>query len=411
MHDRIFGVLLVNAPIAKGATPAQYTQPAPWPRFEADEIEAATRVLRSGKVNYWTGSEGRQFEKEYAEHVGTRYAIALANGTVALELALRALGVGPGHEVITTPRTFIASASAAVAVGARPVLTEVDPDSQNITAATIEAVITPRTKAIIPVHVAGWPCDMQPIMKLARARGIAVVEDCAQAHGATLHGKQVGSFGDIGAFSFCQDKIMTTAGEGGIITLNSTELYEQAWAYKDHGKSYDAVYRRNHAPGFRWLHESFGTNWRLTELQSAIGRLQLQKLAGWLEARRRNAATLNETCSQLSGLRVTIPPEQVGHAYYKYYVFVRPAALRSGWTRDRIVAEIESGGVPCFSGSCSEIYQEMAFPDAWRPAQRLPVARQLGETSLMFLVHPTLTAEDMGRTCNVIQQVMAQATR
>jgi dTDP-4-amino-4,6-dideoxygalactose transaminase len=295
-------------------------------------------------------------------------------------------------------------------LGARSVLADVDRVSQNITAESIRAVLTPATKAIVAVHLAGWPCEMDEIMALAHEHGLKVIEDCAQAHGATYKGRPVGSIGDIGAFSFCQDKIMTTAGEGGMITLDSDKMYESAWAYKDHGKSYDAVYRRTHGPGFRWLHESFGMNWRLTEIQSAIGRLQLRKLPSWVEARRKNANLLAECFSKLPGLRVTTPPDHIGHSYYKFYAFVRPEALHSGWTRDRIVEAIKAEGIPCFSGSCSEIYLEKAFPAEWRPESRLPVARELGETSLMFLVHPTLTEERIRATCAAVEKVMSEAT-
>lgn len=383
---------------------------SPWPYFSEDELEAAAQVLRSGKINYWTGDEGRQFETEFAKYVGAKHAIALANGSVALESALKALGVGPGDDVVTTSRTFIASASSAVMVGARPIIADVDRDSQNITAESIRRVLTPQTKAIIAVHLAGWPCEMDGIMALAREHGLKVIEDCAQAHGATYKGRPVGSMGDIGAFSFCQDKIITTAGEGGMITLDSDEMYEKAWAYKDHGKSYDAVYRRAHEAGFRWLHESFGTNWRLAEIPSAIGRLQLRKLPLWVKTRREHAAMLSACISELPGLRVTAPPEHIGHSYYKYYAFVRPEALRAGWNRDRILAEIATQGIPCFSGSCSEIYLENAFPVEWRPESRLPVARELGETSLMFLVHPTLTEEHIRATCVAVEKVMSAAT-
>jgi dTDP-4-amino-4,6-dideoxygalactose transaminase len=386
-------------------------QDAPWPYFANDEIEAAVRVLRSGKVNYWTGQEGRKFEEEFAAFTGCKRAIALANGSVALECSLKALGIGPGDEVITTSRTFIASASCAVMVGACPVIADVDRQSQDITAETIRRVLTPHTKAIVAVHLAGWPCEMDSILALAREHGIKVVEDCAQTHGATYKGQPVGSLGDVAAFSFCQDKIMTTAGEGGMVTTNSDELWNTMWSLKDHGKSYDAVYHRKHTPGFRWLHESFGTNWRLTEVQSAIGRLQLQKLPGWVETRRRYAAILSACFSELPGMRVTAPPEHLSHSYYKYYAFVRPEALREGWNRDRIIATIVARGVPCFSGSCSEIYLEKAFPPALRPKSRLPVARELGETSLMFLVHPTLEPEEIALTCEVVRQVMHRATR
>ena len=246
---------------------------------------------------------------------------------MALELALYALGIGPGDEVITTSRTFIASASCIVMRGATPVIAEVDPVSQNITADTIRPLITPRTKAIIAVHLAAWPCDMEPIMALAREHALKVIEDCAQCHGAAYKGRPVGSLGHIAAFSFCQDKIMTTGGEGGMLVTDDTSLWEKAWAFKDHGKSYDAVYNRQHPPGFRWLHETFGTNMRLTEMQSAIGRIQLRRLPDWVATRRRNAAILTKAFAKITALRVTVPPEDVFHSYYKYYAFLRPEML------------------------------------------------------------------------------------
>ncbi len=394
-----------------GGTPVWERPFAPWPYFAADELEAAAAVLRSGRVNYWTGEEGRAFEREFAQFAGVRYAVALANGTVALELALHCLGIGAGDDVVVPSRTFVASASCAVMRGARPVVADVARDSGCLTAETARRVLTPKTKAIIAVHLAGWPCDMDPLLALARERGLVVIEDCAQAHGATYKGKPVGSFGQVAAFSFCQDKIMTTAGEGGMLVTNDEAVWSQAWAYKDHGKSYDAVYQRQHAPGFRWLHESFGTNWRLTEMQSAIGRCQLKKLPGWVASRRRHAAMLNAAFAELPALRVTPPPDSAGHSYYKHYAYLRPEALRSGWSRDRVLAAINAEGVPCFEGGCSEIYREAAFPAAWRPVEPLPVARELGATSLMFMVHPTLGDEELGATISAVRKVLAHVTR
>jgi len=389
----------------------QQVMPAPWPSFSEDEIQAAISVLRSGAVNYWTGSEGRQFEKEYTAYVGCRHAVAVANGTVALELCLKALGIGTGDEVITTCRTFIASASCAVAVGATPVLADVDPVSQNLTAETIARRITPRTRAIIAVHLAGWPCDMDPILELAAAHGLRVIEDCAQAHGARYKGRPVGSMGHISAFSFCQDKIITTAGEGGMVVTDDDELWEKAWAYKDHGKSVDAVYRRQHPPGYRWLHESFGTNWRLTEVQAAMGRAALRRLDGSVEKRRVNAAQWNSAMQDQVAVRLTIPPESVYHSYYKYYLFVRPDRLRKGWSRDRIMSLIQGAGVPCTVGSCSEIYLERAFRTSDPDPARFASARELGETSLMFLVHPTLTEEQTDYMIETAAEIIAAATR
>jgi dTDP-4-amino-4,6-dideoxygalactose transaminase len=383
---------------------------APWPYFEADEIEAVAAVLRSGKVNYWTGQEGRLFETEFARSVGAQYAICVANGTVALELALRALGIGRGDEVITTSRTFIASASCIVMRGARPVCADVDPDSQNITAATVRRAITPRTKAIIAVHLAGWPCDMDEIMQLAGEHDLRVIEDCAQAQGAMYKGRPVGSMGDVAAFSFCQDKIMTTGGEGGMLTTNDPEVWERGWSFKDHGKNYAAAHSRQHGDGFRWLHESFGTNWRMTEMQAALGRVALTKVPRWVETRRRHANTLTKTLSGLPGLRIPTVPDSIHHSYYKYYVFLRPEMLEDGWSRDAIVHAIKAEGVPCFVGTCSEIYLEKAFV-ARRRHPTLPVARTLGETSLMFLVHPTLSDEHIAVTCRAIERVIAKAVK
>lgn len=383
---------------------------ATWPCFAEDEVEAAAAVLRSGRVNYWTGDEGRQFEREFADSVGRRYAVALANGTVALELALYALGIGPGDEVIVPAKTFIASASCAVIRGAVPVIADIDRDSQALTAESIRRVLSARTKAIIVVHLAGWPADMDAILELARERGLKVIGDCAQAHGATYKGRNVGSFGDVAAFSFCQDKILTTGGEGGMLVTDDPALWERAWSFKDHGKSYAAVHAPQVSSGFRWLHESFGTNWRLTGMQSAIGRIELRKLDGWVKTRRRNAAILTRSLGQIPGLRVTPPPEEIGHAYYKYYAFVRPERLREGWNRDRIMSAINGEGIPCFTGSCSEIYLEKAFSEPMRPPTRLEVARELSDTSLMFLVHPSLSELDMVDTCAAVQKVLSFAT-
>jgi dTDP-4-amino-4,6-dideoxygalactose transaminase len=385
---------------------------SPWPSFTQAEADAVSRVLLSNKVNYWTGDEGRKFEREFANYFGCEYAIAVANGTNALELALKGLGIGPGDEVIVTSRTFLASASCIVTVGAIPVFADVDRDSQNITAQTVAEKITSRTRAIIAVHLAGWPCEMDELMDLARRHNLVVIEDCAQAHGAKYKGQSVGTIGDVGCWSFCQDKIMTTGGEGGMVTTNNKELWDRMWSYKDHGKSWSAVYERAHPPGFRWLHESFGTNWRLTEMQAAIGRVQLQLMPQWSQTRQQYAQRIWDAARACPALRVPEVPSYIEHAAYKCYVFVRPERLNPGWDRDRIMAALNEEQVPCFVGSCSEVYLEKAFDNTnWRPAEPLPVARELGETSLMFLCHPTLTEEEVDKTCRVLSQVMEAASR
>ena len=414
---------------------------SPWPSFTIDEAQAVQQVLLSNKVNYWTGNECREFEKEFADWVGARHAVALSNGTLALDLALKALDIGAGDEVVVTPRTFIASVSCVVNAGAIPVFADVDYESGNLTAQTINAVLTPRTKAIICVHLAGWPCDMDPIMDLAAQHSLKVIEDCAQAHGARYKGRSVGIIGHVGAWSFCQDKIMTTGGEGGMVTTNDEDLWRRMWSFKDHGKSYEAVYERQHKSGFRWLHESFGTNWRMLEVQAAIGRIQLRRMADWTDKRQANAAVLmaalmpfadgsgpvrlpmlgcigclcenSDSCAAGSEIWVEKPcTKGCVHGQYKFYSYVRPQHLALGWTRDRIIEAINTQGVPCYQGSCSEVYLEKAFDNTgWQPAHRLPIARELGETSLMWLVHPTLSEVEMVKTTRVISQVLMSAAK
>ena len=382
-----------------------------WPHYAPEERAAVDAVLASGRVNYWTGEQVRQFEAEYAAYLGVAHALALANGTVALELALRIWGIGAGDDVIVTPRSFIASTSCAVLLGARPVFADVDRDSGNINAETIARVLTPRTRAIILVHLGGWPCDVEPIVELAEQRGIKVLEDCAQAHGARMRQRPVGALAHAAAFSFCQDKIVTTAGEGGLLVTSDRGLWEAAWSFKDHGKSWEAINACNPGPAFRWIHDRFGTNWRLTEPQAAIGRLQLRKLDSWVSTRRRNAAIYTERLGRLAALRVPTVPAHAHHAGYRFYAYVRPEALSSEWSRDRILAAVTALGVPCFAGSCPEIYREAAFSGTnWAPQQRLPVAAELGETSLAFLVHPTLEEEHIHRVCDALELVLAEAT-
>jgi len=384
---------------------------SPWPVYDQDEIEAVSAALSSGKVNYWTGTNGSEFEREFADHCESKYAIALANGTLALELALEATGIGPGDDVIVTPRTFIASASCVVRLGARPIFADVSVDSQNITSGTVEAAITPNTRAIIAVHHAGWPCDMDGLMDLAREQDLIVIEDCAQAHGAKYKGRSVGGLGHIAAFSFCQDKIMTTGGEGGMLVTNDEEFFKRAWALKDHGKSYDAVFNREHPPGFRWLHESFGTNMRMTEMQAAIGRVQLTKLKRWNEQRNANANRIAETLGRFRSVRVPVPVRDITHAYYRLYAFIIPEYLAEDWSRDRIMQEVNDAGIPCFSGICAEIYNEKAFDqDDLRPDVPLLNAQSLGSTSLAFLVHPTLTSRDIDQTCDVLDNIFSRVT-
>lgn len=387
------------------------TSVAPWPSYSDEEQQAVARVLASNRVNYWTGEETHAFEREFAEWVGSARAIGVFNGTVALDLALKGLGIGAGDEVIVTPRTFIASVSCVVNAGATPIFADVDRDSGNLHLQGVEKMITSRTRAIIPVHLGGWPCEMAQFRALADKHDLFVIEDCAQAHGAKVDGKMVGTFGQIGTWSFCQDKIMTTGGEGGMVSTDDEDLWSRMWSYKDHGKSWDAVHVRDHPPGYRWLHEGFGTNFRMIELQAVLGRIQLRRMAEWTARRTSNARSYIEVLRSFDGaVRVPEPRDGLMHAYYRLYSYVRPEGLRNGWTRDRIVAELNALDIPAFQGSCSEVYLEKAFDGTgFRPVERLGVARELGETSLMFLTHPTLTTGDVERTCTAIERVFSEA--
>ena len=382
-----------------------------WPSYTSEEADAAHKVLLSNKVNYWTGSECREFEKEFAVWSNSKYAIALGNGTLALDSAFKALNITAGDEVIVTARTYIASVTSIVNAKAIPIFVDVDLNSQNITPESIRSKITNKTKAIVCVHLAGWPCEMDGIMDLAKEFNLFVIEDCSQAHGAMYKGKSVGSIGNIGCWSFCQDKIMTTGGEGGMVTTNEKSLWRKMWSYKDHGKSYEAVYQQKHPEGFRWVNESFGTNWRMTEMQGVIGRIQLKRMSDWHTKRFNNANEIWNTSRQCKGLRVPNIPDYIKHAAYKCYVFVELNKLKKEWSRDKIIKEINTLGVPCYSGACPEVYLEKAFDNTGlRPKERLINAQELGESTLMFLVHPTLSNDEIKKTCDAITSVMNQST-
>ncbi|MDC0654183.1 DegT/DnrJ/EryC1/StrS aminotransferase family protein [Candidatus Marinimicrobia bacterium] len=378
-----------------------------WPYFDKNDIAKAKEILESGKINYWTGNEGREFEKEFSKYVGVNHSVAVDNGTNALILAAHALGISKGDEVIMSPRTFVASAFSIMHLGAKPIFIDIDRNSQNMDTSLIERAITPNTKAIMAIHIAGWPCEMDIIQEICKKHNLYLIEDCAQAHGAQYNNQSVGSFGDVNAWSFCQDKIMSTAGEGGMVTTNNKQLWEKVWSFKDHGKNYDTVYNKEHPPGFRWLHEDHGTNARLTEIQSAIGRLQLRKLDSWIDKRTKLANIFNDGFKNIDGLRITLSPDHIKHAHYKYYVFVENEKLKDGKNRDFIMNTLNEMGTPCYSGSCSEIYKEKAFDKLFPNGHTaLSVAKELAETSLMFLVHPTIDQEDIYTIVDQTKSIM-----
>ena len=381
-----------------------------WPVYSEAERAAVARVLEQGLGNYWYGAEGKAFEREFASYCGAGHGLAVANGTVALELCLRALGIGPGDEVVTTPRSFIATANSIVLCGARPVFADVDPDSQNITPESVRAVITGNTRAILAVHLAGWPCDMAGLRQLAGERGLYLVEDCAQAHGASVDGVKAGALGHAAAFSFCHDKIISTGGEGGMLVTDDEELWAKAAAYRNHGRDPRSSPGNDH--DYPYLHGSAGSNYRMTEMQSAIGRLQLTRLEAWLDERRRNAVLLRDALHDIGTLRIPAPPANVRHAYYRFYVFLNRERLHPDWNRAGIIDALRAVGVPCDSGICPEIYREPAYKSAsGRERPRLPHARELGETAIAFPVHPGIGETLMTAMADSIRTVLTRTLR
>ncbi len=384
-----------------------------WPHFDASDVSAVGKILLSGKINRWTGNKNIEFESKMAEFAGVKRAIAVSNGTSALELALVGVGMRPGDEVIVPCRTFMASASCVAVRGGIPVVADVDIDSQDISIDSIKKLLTKRTRGIIAVHLMGWPCDMDPIMKFARANNLWVIEDCAQAHGAKYKGRPVGGIGDVGAWSFCQDKIITTGGEGGAVTVNDEAAYRRMWAYKDHGRDYEKVYFAKHPDGFKWFLESFGTNFRMTEMQAELGIRGLSKLEKWSRIRASNADSWRKVLEKFPCVRVPDIPKDIVHANYKFFFFTRPELLKRGWSAARIIREMNARGIPAFSGTCWNISQEGCFKRSGlsKSEKELPNAAALRDTSVMLLIHPTITKSDMEAAGKELEKILSQAQK
>lgn len=381
-----------------------------WPYFTSNMIDNVAQILKSGKVNQWTGTKVSEFQQKFSQYFGVKHSIAVFNGSVALELCLKAIDLNNGDEVIVTPRTFIASASSITICGGRPVFVDVDRSSQNVTLDNIKGAVSEKTKAVILVHLAGWPCDLEEIVEWCHSKNIYVIEDCAQAHGAKYKDKYIGTYGDINAWSFCQDKIISTGGEGGMVTTDNYELFQKAWSYKDHGKNYDkTVGNKTPAqPGlFRWVHDSIGTNWRMTEIQASIGIDSLELLDEWIQKRRQYAEILNKTLSNLKAIRLTIPDEKYYHAYYKYYCYIKNDALVEQVTRDTLILELNKMGIPCFEGTCGEVYRELAY----NLDINLPVTQELSKTALMFLVDPSYNSDTINKMAGEIRDVILKYTK
>jgi dTDP-4-amino-4,6-dideoxygalactose transaminase len=398
-----------------------------WPQFTEEIIEAAVEPLKTGKVNYWTGKVGMEFEKRWADWNGVRFAISTTNGTSALHTALGGLGIGPGDEVITTPYSFIASSFCVVQAGAIPVFADVKREDHCIDPEDIEKKITPRTRAIIPVHLYGNICEMDEIMEIAKAHSLYVIEDSAEAHGATYKGNKVGCIGDVGAFSFCQNKTFTTGGEGGMVTTNNEEVAWRCRSFRDHG--YDVEKRLSLLEmegALPYIHKIIGFNYRMTEMQSAIGVKEMERLDSWnLPRRRRNGEILIAELKDLPQIQYL--PVHNQEKVNGFYVF--PVVLnleRLSCDKKTFLEAIVAEGVPAWREFWPQSYKERAYQEhngfgrfkfPFRSKEYTAPesvaydriycsnAAWLEERTFIVQVYPTLEEEDMRLIAKAIKKV------
>lgn len=345
------------------------------PLIDEEEIQEVARVLRSGMIA--SGPETKLFEEEFANFVGCTYACAVNNGTSALSLALSASGIKPGDEVITSPLTFVATANSILSCGATPVFADVDDQTFNISPESVRARITDKTKAIIPVHLYGLPCQMEELLSISNHHGLITIGDAAQAHGAGIGNKKIGSIADIECFSFYPTKNMTT-GEGGMVTTNDPELYKLMDSIRNHGRpdSSLGVYE----------HSRFGLNLRLTDIASAIGRVQLKKLPEFNRIRNKNAKILNEKLSSLDGITTPSVPSGMTHAWHQYTIRVRD--------RDDLRGFLKSRGIG--SGSYyPRLIQD--YPHLNGFSSDCPRAEEIVNQVISLPIHAGLTEEEVHR--------------
>jgi dTDP-4-amino-4,6-dideoxygalactose transaminase len=359
------------------------------------------KILSSGKVNYWTGNECKKFEKDFSKYHKIKYSIAVANGSVALEMACKSLNLKNGDQIIVSPRSFIISASCVINVGLKPIFADVN-DNGNLSIEGIKKVYNKNIKAIILVHLTGLSCDLDPILDFVKKNKLFLIEDCSQAHGAVYKGKKVGSFGHISTWSFCQDKIISTGGEGGMISTNDKKLWLKLWSLKDHGKNYETVFHKKHKTGFRWLHDDLGSNYRMTEMQALIGRDQLKSLDK--QVKKRNFIVnffLNELKDFYSKFNILKKPNfkcqtcpfrnslkkctKCLHVFYRLNLFINKKKIK----QLKLIKQLNKNKIDCSIGSCPEIYRQKIFKKlGFYPKKRLSNAKLLGETSIAFPINP-----------------------
>ena len=393
-----------------GGKPVRTKPVPPWPYFWEDEKKAVQEVLDSGRVNYAIGGvKGKEFEKKFADYVGTKHAVVVSNGTAALHVALAAAGINPGDEVIVPSRTFLATASSVLHQNAVPIFADVDIKTGNILVESIKSLITERTKAIIPVHLAGHPAEMDEIMEIAKDHGLVVIEDAAQAHGAEYKGKKTGSIGHIAAFSFCRDKIMTTGGEGGMVTTNDDHMIKIARSIMNHGSG---------ERGFQML----GYNYRITEMQSAQGIVTLTKLDKFVEKRRENAHYLTEKLKNLEFIETPYEAPYVKHSFYCYYILLNLDKLKVD--KDTFIKAVRAEGVLISEGTISENYlaeffqKKIGYGNTHCPFEKpwysgdvdytkvsCANAKELGKRAVRLEVYPTIDQEYLDDVITAIQKV------
>jgi perosamine synthetase len=371
-----------------------------WPLLGPEDIAAVAEVLDSGKLTQLSGRSVGDFERAFAKWHGAEHCVATSSGTTAIHAALIALGVAPGDEVIVPAHTFIASATPVLHQGATPVFADVDERTFCISPDSVRERITERTRAIIAVHLNGHPADLDALLEIARPRGIAIIEDAAQAHGATYKGRKAGTIGEAGCFSFWEDKIITTGGEGGAILTADASLAERMRRIRHHGEGPIEGARA-------YYHLELGYNYRMTAMQAATGLVQLRKLEEYLIARRRNATHLSERLGEIPQVEPPFIADYAVHSYYKYVCRLR---RDSGIDIARFVSAVAAEGLPISRRYPTPLPQQPVFRNAGLADAACPVADRLSSELFTMLVHPTASVADMDDYVTAIAKVSRALT-
>lgn len=377
-----------------------------WPFYSNKIANSVKNTIKSGKVNYWTGNLCSKFEKNFSKFINIKYSCSISNASVGLEMALNALDIKKNDEVIVPSRTYITSASAILRVNAKPIFADIEKNSLNIDINSIKKNINRNTKAIICVHLAGYPCDMKNILKIAKKNNLKVIEDCSQAHGAMIKNRSVGSFGDISVWSFCNDKIISTGGEGGMIACNNKTIYKKIWSIKDCGRSYDKIRKKTTKVGYRWLYDSIGTNFRMTEMQAAIGIIQLKELKSYLIKRNKNAKILYNALKNINFIEFQNVDKKLYHAYYRFSILINNTKIKKNHSRDTILKQLINNKIPATVGVCPELYKEKVFHKFRKKHFDRYYAKEVGKNIICFSVDPSISEQNMQSISHKIKRIM-----